>query len=77
MNVIKFNDEAKRLNVSIEAVRTSFEKALSEEKIHGIIVPEEGEIIRFKLAECLRFFVILCPKLIFPTGSYMTACSGS
>jgi hypothetical protein len=29
------------------------------------------------LTECLRFSVVLCPKLIFPTGSYMTACSGS
>lgn len=51
MNVVKFSDDAERLNVSIEAVRTTYEKALSEGKINGIIVPKKAEIIRFKLAE--------------------------
>jgi hypothetical protein len=51
MNLIKFSDDAERLNISIEVVRTTYENALSIGKIHGVIIPKKDEIIRFKLAE--------------------------
>ena len=51
MNVTKFSDEAKRLNVSLEFVEQAFEKAIREGKIYGVIDTKNPEIIRFKLDE--------------------------
>ena len=51
MNVVKFEDEARRLNVPLEFVKQNFEKAVSEGKIHGVVNIEKGEIICFKLEE--------------------------
>jgi len=47
MNVTKFSEEAVRLNVSIQDVRSIYEKSLSDGKIKGLIVPKKDEIIRF------------------------------
>jgi hypothetical protein len=51
MNVTKFSDDAVRLNVSIEVVRSTYEKSLREGKIQGIIVPNGDEFIRFTIDE--------------------------
>lgn len=56
MKVIKFAEEANRLNVSIYEIRNIYKRTLREEKIHGIIIPNKDEIIRFNPSE-LEIFV--------------------
>lgn len=56
MKVIKFTEEANRLNVSIYEIRNIYKRTLREEKIHGIIIPNKDEIIRFNPSE-LEIFV--------------------
>jgi hypothetical protein len=51
LKVIQFKDEAERLDISIEAVRFDFEKALVEGKALGVISPKKTEFISFKPAE--------------------------
>lgn len=55
MKVIKFAEEANRLNVSIYEIRNIYKRTLREEKIHGIIIPNKDEIIRFNPSELETF----------------------
>lgn len=55
MKVIKFAEEANRLNVSIYEIRNIYKRTLREEKIHGIILPNKDEIIRFNPSELEKF----------------------
>jgi len=55
MKVTKFAEEAKRLNVSINEIRNIYKRTLKEEKIHGIIIPNKDEIIRFNSSELEAF----------------------
>jgi len=51
LKVTQFKDEAQERSVSIETVRDSFEKAIDERKILGIISPNQTEVICFEGCE--------------------------
>jgi hypothetical protein len=51
LKVIQFEDEAKRNCTSIELVKADFEKAIANQKIHGLITPTKKAAICFEPEE--------------------------
>ena len=51
MKAIRFKDEAARLNVSTEIVRQTFEKAVAECRVLGIVDKKNEEFIRYESDE--------------------------
>jgi hypothetical protein len=51
LKVIQLKDEADKFHVSVEEVRLAIEKALSEGKTFGVIVPAKSEVVYFEAEE--------------------------